>query len=126
MNEQANTGYEAKIYTKDGRHEKVFTDDIFLEKVNQCHHITAIYHTDKRIFSDVEETLRPLLDNADSIFIETRGGAVIATMTLADFFALIELGKRITVMNRERGGRELANTGTVYRDVSDFLRELAS
>src|SRR3990170_5747686 len=91
---------EARIYSADGKYEKIFTDAEFLIKINQCHHLTALVHETKDIILEVEKILSPLKSHAASLLIETKGGSVISKMSLEDFFSWLDLGKRIEVYDR--------------------------
>ena len=128
MNESLKYDYETKIYSKDKKIEKVFSDKEFLEKINQCEHITALYNKSKETIREIEKTLSPLRPQASSLLIETRGGNVIATMSLADFFSLLNLGKRITVTERYPDGN-LQEEGifvSTDEEIDDLLRQLDS
>jgi hypothetical protein len=65
----------------------------------------------------VEATLMPLKSHASSLLLEARGGGVVSAMTLEDFFLLIELGKRITVTNRLRNGKEVSSIGVINSEI---------
>ena len=68
--------YEARIYSADGKHEKVFTDQAFVDKLNLCNHFTALIHETKATILEVEEVLSPLKPRAKSLILETKGGGV--------------------------------------------------
>jgi hypothetical protein len=119
-------GYEARIFSADGKYVKIFTDKIFLEKVNQCEHLMALSNTTKDTILEVEKILSPLKPRAASLFIETKGGSVVAKMTLEDFFNLLDIGKRIVINDRFQKGSPLVKekSNTIENEVKEFLNEL--
>ena len=117
---------EARIYSADGKYEKIFTDKAFLTKINQCHHLTALDHETKDIILEVEKILLPLKPHAASLLIETKGGGVVATMSLEDFFSWLELGKRIEVHDRFKKANPLTKeaAGSLDKEISELLDKL--
>ncbi len=127
MESHPQDGYETTIYSIDGKHKKVITDKWLLEKINQCHHITALYHLNKDILFEVENAFLPLKDYADSIMIDSRGGSVISVMSLLDFFTLIDIGKRIKIAKRHsEDGKEVSGIGYGCLEIEEFSRGLGS
>jgi len=118
--------YEARIYSKDGKYEKIFTDKEFVDKINQCEHITALYHEKKDIILEVEKILLPLKPRSTSLILETKGGSVVARMSLEDFFILLDLGKRIEVGDRFQKTSPLTKEGITSLDeeIQDLLKKL--
>lgn len=118
--------YETKIYSIDKKFEKVFTGKRFLEKINQCIHITSLAHIKKDTILDVEKSLLPLKPQASTLLIEIKGEYAIATMSLEDFFILLILGKRIKITKRpERKSLREEVLDFTDEDIQDFLREIS-
>jgi len=122
MADDSKYGYGMKIYSEDRKFEKVFTDKEFLEKINQCHHITSLDHETKDTIRIIEKTLSPLKPKASSLLIETRGGIVISTMSLEDFFLLLDLGKRVKITNRYP--EEYSQGEDTIESVDEEIRDL--
>jgi hypothetical protein len=121
-------GCEARIYSADGKYEQIFIDESFLEKINQCEHLTALHHKTKDIILQVEKTLSPLKPHAASLFIETKGGSVVAKMSLEDFFNMLDLGKRIEIKDRFRKESPSSKDGdcSVNQAIFELLNRLDS
>ncbi len=118
--------YEARIFSPDGKYEKRFMDKVFLEKVNQCEHLMALSNITKDTILEVERILLPFKSRAASLFIETKGGSVVAKMTLEDFFNLLDIGKRIEINDRFQKSSPLVKekTITIEEEIKEFLKEL--
>lgn len=118
--------YEARIFSADRKYEKIFTDEVFLEKVNQCVHLTALSNKTKDTILEVEKILLPLKPHAGSLFVEIMGGSVVVKMTLEDFFNLLDVGKRIVIDGRSQKDVPLAKEkfNTIENEVKEFLNEL--
>jgi hypothetical protein len=120
-------GLEARIYSADGKYKKIITDKDFLEKINQCHHPTALFHETKDIITEVERILLPLKSQSASLFIETKGGAVVSRMTLEDFFNLLDIGKRIEIKDRfQISNPEIQeDSPSIDKEILEFLDRLS-
>ena len=118
--------YEARIYSIDGKHEKIFTNKEFLNKINECEHLTALCHEKKDTILEVEKILLPLKPKATSLILETKGGSVIAKMTLEDFFNLLDIAKRIDISDRFIKANPLAMeiAYSVDDEIQDLLNKL--
>lgn len=119
-------GYEARIYSIDGKYERKFTDKDFVEDLNACKHPTQLKHAKKDVILKVEGLLLPLKSRAARLILETKGGSVIARMTLEDFFNLLELAKRIEIVDRyhESGSIIEEPVTSPAEEIQDFLQEL--
>jgi hypothetical protein len=120
-------GYEARIYSADGKYEQIFTDKYFLENIHQCTLPIQLDNEKKDSIREAERMLLPLKDHAVSLFIETKGGSVVAKMTLEDFFNLIDIGKRIEIHDRFREPGQPGNevSKSVDEQISEFLNRLS-
>ena len=120
-------GYETRIYSADGKYEQIFTDKYFLENIHHCTHPTFLDNEKKDSIREAERILLPLKDHAASLFIETKGGSVVATMTLEDFFNLIDIGKRIEIHDRFREPGQPGNevSKSVDEQISEFRNRLS-
>ena len=118
--------WEARIYSTDRKYEKIFTDEAFVEKINQCKHFTALYHETKDIILEVEKILLPLKPRAASLILETKGGSVVAKMTLEDFFDLLEIAKRTEVGDRfhKAGSPTEQVSKSIDEEIQEFLGQL--
>lgn len=118
--------YEARIYSTDGKYEKVFTDKDFVDKINKCEHLTALYHKEKDIILEVEKILLPLKPRATYLMLETKGGSVVALMILEDFFNLLDIAKRIEIDDRFQkvSPQTKEVTSNINKDIQDFVKEI--
>jgi hypothetical protein len=82
--------------------KKIIEDEATNEKINQCEHLFTLDHISKDIFIEVEKSLLPLNPDTKKLMIETKGGIVVATYSLEDFFLLLEIGKRAVVSDRRQ------------------------
>jgi len=127
MEDLSKITYEARIISKDGKLLKEFKDDEFLEKINQCLHITALYHKTKETLVEIEKAFLPLKPYVNSLIIETRGGNVVCTMSLKDFLTIIKIGKRIKITERFLDDKqEKLRFSTVEQDIRDILTNLGA
>jgi len=97
-----------------------------LEKINQCEHLIALSNNTKDTILEIEKLLLPLKPRAASLLIETKGGDVIATMTLEDFFDLLDIGKRIEINDRFQKTSPLTKdiSSSIDKEIQEFLNDL--
>lgn len=119
--------YEAKIYSVDRKYEKVFIDENFLKAINECEHICSMTHMTKEVILDTENKFLPLKPFAKSLMLETKGGSVVSTMTVEDFFLLLDLGKRIDISDRFLGKKKQIELtyATVEDEIQDIITNIA-
>ena len=115
---------EARIYSVDGKYEKVFTNEAVIRKICECHHFTAFVHKTKSMINEVENLLTPLKPKAAYLILETKGGRVVSKMTLEDYFLLLELAKRTEISDRDEHIPETNDPQSAADEIQEFLNEL--
>jgi len=116
--------YEARIYSMDGKYEKVFTNEAVVRKICECEHVTAFVHKTKDMIDEVENLLTPLKPKAASLILETKGGRVVSRMKLEDYFLLLELAKRVEISDRNEHTPETTVNQSTADEIQEFLSQL--